>query len=34
VSVSLSIVGTDRDLGPDNKDNPKFVVSFKKNFEI
>lgn len=33
-SVSLAIVGTDRDLGPDNKDNPKFVISFKKNFNI
>jgi len=35
-SVSLAIVGTDRDLpaGSDNKDNPKFVVGFKKNFDI
>lgn len=34
LSVSLAVVGTDRDLGPDDKDNPKFVVSFKKNFDI
>jgi uncharacterized protein (TIGR02001 family) len=36
MSVSLAVVGTDRDLpaGSDNKDNPKFVISFKKHFDI
>lgn len=37
LSVSLAIVGTDREFPPpgsDNKDNPKFVIGLKKNFNI
>lgn len=43
MSVSLAVVGTDRDTvgfdtttgAPvDNKDSPKFVIGFKKNFKI
>jgi uncharacterized protein (TIGR02001 family) len=36
-SVSLAVVGTDREFPPtgsDNKDNPKFVIGLKKNFSI
>lgn len=34
LSVSLAIVGTDRDLSANNSDNPKFVIGLKKNFNI
>lgn len=33
-AVSLALVGTDRDLAPDNKDNPKFVLGLRKTFEL
>ena len=34
MSVSLALVGTDRDISPNNSDNPKFVIGFKRNFKI
>lgn len=34
LSVSLAVVGTDRDLSANNSDNPKFVIGLKKNFNI
>jgi uncharacterized protein (TIGR02001 family) len=36
LSASLAVVGSNRELpvGSDNRDNPKFVVSFRKNFDI
>jgi uncharacterized protein (TIGR02001 family) len=33
-ALSLAVVGTDRDLGPDNKDNPKFVLGLRKTFDL
>ena len=39
MSVSLAVIGTDRDqmnfpATTENKDNPKFVIGFKRNFKI
>lgn len=34
MSVSLAVVGADRDPAPGVSDNPKFVIGFKKGFKV